>query len=150
MGTAASFKYNAASRSVGASGAIFGLVGAYSYFLARHEHVLGDQASAIMGSLLRVVALNLATGLIPGSGVDNAGHAGGLIGGVLAGFIIGPHLVLSREPAWLGARGWYADRSLWGRAVHWCSTKRASRTQRQYPQLTPYAAVVSRGRDRVH
>lgn len=144
IGTAASFKYNIAARSVGASGAIFGLVGAYGAFLASNEAVLGERAAAAVSSLLQVMALNLATGLIPGSGVDNAGHAGGLVGGALAGLLIGPHLVLCRDPKWHG-KSYAVDRSLWGRAVRRMENAEQARARISGRQSTPPKRVVPAG-----
>ncbi|OSZ77987.1 hypothetical protein CAP35_06880 [Chitinophagaceae bacterium IBVUCB1] len=69
--------------SAGASGAIFGL---YGVFLAMLTTNLIDKASrkAILPSIAIFVGYNLLNGLK--EGVDNAGHIGGLIGGVLLGY----------------------------------------------------------------
>lgn len=64
---------------IGASGAIFGLMGAYLVIL-RH---LGGQAS----QLLVLVGLNLVIGFLPGMNVAWQAHVGGLVAGALAGLI---------------------------------------------------------------
>lgn len=71
--------------SVGASGAIFGLVGSLIYFGYHYRIYLGN---VIVSQLIPVVLLNLVIGfMLPG--IDNFAHIGGLIGGVFAGMIVG-------------------------------------------------------------
>nr|WP_245301809.1 rhomboid family intramembrane serine protease [Symbiobacterium terraclitae] len=69
--------------SVGASGAILGLMGALIYFATTVRHRRVDWQG-----LLTPVAINLMFGLVYGR-VDNYAHVGGLIGGLLAGFVAG-------------------------------------------------------------
>ncbi|AJM76917.1 rhomboid family intramembrane serine protease [Rathayibacter toxicus] len=64
---------------VGASGAIFGLVGCY-LVIVRH---LGGQAS----QLLVLVGLNLVIGFLPEAGVAWQAHVGGLVTGALIGVV---------------------------------------------------------------
>ena len=64
---------------VGASGAIFGLMGAYLVIL-RH---LGSNSAG----LLVLVAINVVIGFLPGSNLSWQAHVGGLIGGVIVGLI---------------------------------------------------------------
>jgi membrane associated rhomboid family serine protease len=82
--------------SVGASGAIFGLVGGWGVLLAINKDVLkGNGFPKIdenLGSLAQMCALNLALGLTPGSHLDNFGHIGGFIGGAACASLIGPQL----------------------------------------------------------
>lgn len=65
--------------SVGASGAIFGLLGALLYFGYHYRVYLGG---VIRSQIIPVIIANLALGFIM-PGVDNAAHIGGLIGGFL-------------------------------------------------------------------
>ncbi len=65
--------------SVGASGAIFGLLGALLYFGYHYRVYLGG---VIKSQILPVIIANLVLGFIM-PGVDNAAHIGGLIGGCL-------------------------------------------------------------------
>lgn len=64
---------------VGASGAIFGLMGA---FLVIQRKLGGN-----MNGLLVLVGINLVIGFIPGINVAWQAHLGGLIGGALTGLI---------------------------------------------------------------
>ncbi len=74
--------------SVGASGAIFGLIGAEGVLLYRNRALLGGRARAGLRSILFIVGLNLLLGLQ--SNIDNWGHLGGLIGGAGLAWFIGP------------------------------------------------------------
>ena len=71
--------------SIGASGAIFGLMGAILYFGYYYRVYIG---ATWKQSILPVIALNLIIGfVIPG--IDYFGHIGGLIGGVLISMAVG-------------------------------------------------------------
>lgn len=71
--------------SIGASGAIFGLLGALLYFGYHYRLYLGN---VMTSQILPVILLNLFIGfVIPG--VDNFGHIGGLVGGILSAMIVG-------------------------------------------------------------
>jgi membrane associated rhomboid family serine protease len=67
------------SSVVGASGAIFGLMGAYLVIL-RH---LGSNSTG----LLVLVGINVVLGFLPGSNLSWQAHVGGLIGGIVVGLI---------------------------------------------------------------
>lgn len=71
--------------SVGASGAIFGLAGCLLYFGYHYRTYLG---SAIKDQILPVIIINLIIGFSM-SGIDNAAHIGGLIGGIIATMAVG-------------------------------------------------------------
>ena len=73
------------SLSLGASGAIFGLLGSILYF-GYHYRVYLSQA--IKSQIIPLIVLNLFLGFIL-SGVDNAAHIGGLIGGILVSMMAG-------------------------------------------------------------
>lgn len=64
---------------VGASGAIFGLMGA---FLVIQRRLGGNSAQ-----LLVLVGINLVIGFIPGLGIAWQAHVGGLVGGAVIGLI---------------------------------------------------------------
>lgn len=71
--------------SVGASGAIFGMLGSLLYF-GYHYRVYLD--SVVKSQIIPLIVLNLGVGfMIPG--VDNFAHIGGLIGGVLSTMAVG-------------------------------------------------------------
>lgn len=71
--------------SVGASGAIFGLLGSLLYFGYHYRIYLG---SVLKNQIIPIIILNILLGfMLPG--VDNAAHIGGLIGGYLATVSVG-------------------------------------------------------------
>ena len=71
--------------SAGASGAIFGLLGALLYFGYYYRTYLG---SNLKNSILEVIILNLIIGFSI-SGISNAAHIGGLVGGILITMMLG-------------------------------------------------------------
>lgn len=71
--------------SVGASGAIFGLLGSLLYFGYHFRLYLG---SVLKNQIIPLILINLIFGFIT-PGIDNAAHIGGLIGGYLATTIVG-------------------------------------------------------------
>ncbi len=71
--------------SVGASGAIFGLLGSMLYFGYHYRLYLG---SVLKTQIIPIILLNLFLGFSL-SGIDNAAHIGGLIGGYLATMMVG-------------------------------------------------------------
>ncbi len=82
--------------SVGASGAIFGLFGAFTALILTHKYP--QKFSKGLLSLAAVfVGINLVLGIA--GNVDNAAHIGGLAGGVLIGFILSPSIAAETEEA---------------------------------------------------
>lgn len=76
---------NASSVSAGASGAIFGLMGAMIYFGYHYRLYLGQ---ALRSQIIPIVILNLFISFaIPN--IDAFGHIGGLVGGLFATMIVG-------------------------------------------------------------
>ena len=71
--------------SVGASGAIFGLLGALLYFGYHYRVYL---SGVIKSQIIPLIALNLAIGFLTTS-INNLAHIGGLIGGVLVSMAVG-------------------------------------------------------------
>ena len=84
-GSLSSVAFNVNTVSVGASGAIFGLFGALLYFGYNYRGYLGN---VIKSQILPVVIINLIFGFIS-TGVDVAGHIGGLIGGIIVSSVLG-------------------------------------------------------------
>jgi rhomboid protease GluP len=74
--------------SVGASTSIFALVGAEGIFLYQNRGLFGKQFGRAIGNVIFVVAVNLFLGLTPG--IDNWGHVGGLLGGLVFTWFAGP------------------------------------------------------------
>ncbi|XP_028797439.1 RHOMBOID-like protein 3 isoform X2 [Neltuma alba] len=71
--------------SVGASGALFGLLGAMLSELLTNWTIYTNKAAALL-TLLVIVVINLAIGILPH--VDNFAHIGGFLTGFLLGFIL--------------------------------------------------------------
>lgn len=71
--------------SMGASGAIFGLLGALLYFGYHYRLYLGN---ALIYQIAPIIIINLVIGFtLPG--IDNFAHIGGLVGGLLATMMVG-------------------------------------------------------------
>jgi membrane associated rhomboid family serine protease len=126
MGNVSSFLFSPVE-SLGASGALFGLVGAGIVFPIRYRRLVASRARrAILRQLLFVAGLNLFIGFAyPSMRLDNWAHLGGLAGGGLAAMFLipdiidpGPERRLSRiavsamlyaaalTVAWAGASEW--------------------------------------------
>ncbi|KAK4491242.1 hypothetical protein RD792_001976 [Penstemon davidsonii] len=74
--------------AVGASGAIFGLVGSFAVFVLRHRGIVkGTEGN--LKHIAQVILLNMTIGLLS-QGIDNWGHVGGLIGGAAISWLLGP------------------------------------------------------------
>ncbi|KAB2066884.1 hypothetical protein ES319_A09G189100v1 [Gossypium barbadense] len=71
--------------SVGASGALFGLLGAMLSELITNWTIYTNKAAAFF-TLLVIIAINLAIGILPH--VDNFAHIGGFTTGFLLGFVL--------------------------------------------------------------
>jgi len=84
--TSSSLSYfmSPSSISVGASGGIFGLMGALLSFAIIERHRIDKK---YISSLMQIIVINLFIGLSI-KNIDNFGHIGGLIGGVLVGYLI--------------------------------------------------------------
>lgn len=85
MGSLFSITFNGNAASIGASGAIFGLMGALVYFGYHYRVYLGN---VIKSQIIPLIVFNLVLGFAM-SGVDNSAHIGGLIGGTLATISLG-------------------------------------------------------------
>ncbi len=97
-----------ANLSAGASGAIFGLLGALVAFLYAHRRILGRRGLSQFRHLILVALLNLFMSLTPG--IDGWGHVGGLITGAAITFLLGPVM----EPVWIAPeRAQLVDRRPW-------------------------------------
>ena len=79
------------SPSLGASTAIFGLLGAEGVLIYQNREVFGSIARRALSQVVIIAAVNLIIGIsIPG--IDIWGHIGGLIGGTLFAWFGGPLL----------------------------------------------------------
>jgi rhomboid protease GluP len=75
--------------SLGASTAIFGLLAAEGLFVFQNRQLLGNRAGRALMNVLYIAGINLLIGFST-TGVDNFGHLGGLLGGVLFTWFGGP------------------------------------------------------------
>jgi rhomboid protease GluP len=97
-GNVASFIFSSAS-SLGSSTAIFGLIGAQGIFLYRNRQMFAGRARSAITQIVFIAALNLAIGTTPG--IDNWGHVGGLLAGLLFTWLAGPLLIFEGYPPYL-------------------------------------------------
>jgi len=107
-GNVASFLFTSGSYSVGASTAIFGLLGAEAVFLIQNRKMFAGRFRSAIGNIIFIAAVNLfIIGSLPN--IDNWGHIGGLLGGLMFTSFAGPlwelegiqpayHLVDRRSP----------------------------------------------------
>jgi membrane associated rhomboid family serine protease len=96
-GSLASLLWHPVVNGAGASGAIFGVLGALLAFFVKKES--GVPAS-ITKAQLRIAMLFVAYSLLNGAryrGIDNAAHIGGLLGGFLLGYLLSRPLTPDRD-----------------------------------------------------
>jgi len=86
-GVVASFIFSA-QPSLGASGAIFGLLGAFTVYFFNNRSKFGDRGNAYLRDMLVLIGIQLFVSFRPG--IDLWGHVGGLIGGVAVSLFIAP------------------------------------------------------------
>ncbi len=87
-GNVASFLFSSAN-SLGASTAIFGLLGAEGIFLLQNRKLFAGQFRSAISNIIFVAVINLfIIGSLPG--IDNWGHIGGLLGGLMFTWFAGP------------------------------------------------------------
>jgi rhomboid protease GluP len=89
--------------SVGASGAVFAIIGAEFIYLYHHRKLMGEAGRQRRQSLIIFGIMNLAVGFLsalPGSNmlIDNWAHIGGLAGGLILSWFISPILDLKAHP----------------------------------------------------
>jgi rhomboid protease GluP len=95
FGGVASYLFSAPDvLSAGASGAIFGLVGAEIAYFVQNRELFGRLGRRQLGNLAILVVINLAFGASPGSGINNFAHVGGLVGGLVLGLGLAPRYAL--------------------------------------------------------
>jgi len=92
----ASFYFMPQEISVGASGAVFGLVGAYSVFVLMHRRAFRKGGIPALLWLIIVIVGNLSIGFFVPN-VDNYAHLGGLLSGCLLGWWFTPLYTLTQD-----------------------------------------------------
>jgi len=79
--------------AAGASGAIFGLIGALGAFFLLHRQQLGAWGQRRLVNILVLIAINLFLGFTQ-PGIDNLAHLGGLVSGLGLGWALAPRYEL--------------------------------------------------------
>ncbi len=98
-GSLGTFAFSAERFGVGASGAIFGLIGLLVAAHYIHRPVLDGASRSVMGQLVPLIAINLVFGLSV-SGIDNWAHIGGLVTGLWLGAMVPPAGVPTLRSLW--------------------------------------------------
>ena len=99
IGALFSMIFGGGTGSIGASGAIFGLMGALLYFGYHYRVYLG---TVIKSQIIPLILINLALGFIL-AGIDNFAHIGGLIGGCMITMALG---VKDKSSTFEKVNGW--------------------------------------------
>ncbi len=93
-GSVASYLFSIASSpnsiGVGASGAVFGILGALVAFFLSNRDRFGEIGRNTLFGLLIISAINLFFGFVT-PGIDNFAHIGGFTGGFLLGIVYSPN-----------------------------------------------------------
>ncbi|XP_071721775.1 RHOMBOID-like protein 10, chloroplastic [Rutidosis leptorrhynchoides] len=103
------------SPAVGASGAIFGLVGSFGVFIMRHRGLIKGGEDDLR-HIAQVIFINMAIGLLS-KGIDNWGHLGGLLGGCATSWFLGP--AWKYESLSNGRRKIFVDRAPINYLINW-------------------------------
>lgn len=99
MGALFSMTFGGYTSSIGASGAIFGLMGSLVYFGYHYRVFLGN---VVKSQIIPLIVINLIIGFTM-SGIDNFAHIGGLIGGALITVALG---VKDKSTTFEKVNGW--------------------------------------------
>jgi len=75
--------------AAGASGAVFGLIGALAAFFALHRETLGAWGQRRFLNIAGLIVINLIFGFVQ-PGIDNLAHLGGLLCGLVLGWALAP------------------------------------------------------------
>jgi len=121
------------SVSAGASGAVFGLIGAQVAFFLLNRSLFGSFGRQRLGNLAVLLAINLALGLMPG--INMWAHLGGLAAGFGLALALAPRYevtwewaemapqarLVNRQPVWVSLAGLVAVSVLLLAALAWGS-----------------------------
>ncbi len=93
LGSLVSLYIHPESVGVGASGAIFGVFGGLAGFFLAHRDHIQEHTKSFMKDFTIIIGINLVIGLsIPS--VDMSAHIGGLVVGLMGGYVISKNLKL--------------------------------------------------------
>jgi len=120
-GSVVSYLFNTVFIGAGASGAIFGVLGALAAFFVAQRRTFGEMARRNLAGVLVLVSINLSYGWVT-PGIDNWAHMGGFAAGIVLGLALAPQykLVLSqlglpsglKDSNSLARRWWIAPASI--------------------------------------
>lgn len=88
-GSVSSYLFNSIAIGAGASGAIFGVIGALAAFFLIQRRAFGKYAQNSLFGIGVIIAINIFFG-ISTPGIDNWAHGGGLVSGFLLGLALSP------------------------------------------------------------
>ena len=89
--------YQSPNPALGASGAVFGIIGSCAVFFLRNDGYFGERGDAMISSLTRTIGINLLFGAMSPM-IDNWAHLGGLLGGASMAALFGPRLIVMELP----------------------------------------------------
>lgn len=95
-GSAASYLFSPVP-SVGASGAIFGLMGGLGLFFYLNRELLGEAGRAQVQNIIAIGCINLLIGFASPGVIDNFGHLGGLAAGLVAALALAPRFAVDPQ-----------------------------------------------------
>lgn len=110
MGSLFSIVFNE-NPSIGASGAIFGLLGSMLYFGYHYRVYLGN---VLKSQIIPLILINLLWGFV-NTGIDNFAHIGGLIGGALMTVALG---IKYKSTSFEKMNGWIVTAILTGFMIY--------------------------------
>jgi membrane associated rhomboid family serine protease len=89
--------------SIGASGAVFAILGAQLVFQYKHRRLFGVAGRARLQNTITLLAINLGYGLLANATggpvrIDNWAHIGGALGGAALAWFIAPFYLVRRHP----------------------------------------------------
>ena len=102
-GVASYMVINPITTGAGASGAIFGILGALAAYLLAKRGVLGEIGRQFLSWVLIITAINLVFGFAMPE-IDNWAHMGGLAAGFLLGLAFAPRYIVAHSPAGVTSR----------------------------------------------
>ena len=96
-GSVASYTLNPIAIGAGASGAIFGVLGALAAFFVARRDVLGKMGRQHLSGIWAIAAINLFFGFVT-PGIDNWAHMGGFVAGFAIGLAFVPQYQMVSSP----------------------------------------------------